>query len=121
MRILKIGILPYEKQKERLFAIAKGEYVPSKDEPRVWFSSLESLSQVLDKNRMLLEMIAYSKPTSIAELAVLSQRKESNLSRTLKTMARYGLVRLDVEGRRKRPVFPYDGVSIDYNVLSTAL
>jgi predicted transcriptional regulator len=35
-----------------------------------------------------------SRPGSLEELAALTGRKKSNLSRTLKTMENYGLVRL---------------------------
>ena len=40
-----------------------------------------------------------SKPQSISDLELTTGRKASNLSRTLRTMANYGLVRLE-EGRR---------------------
>ena len=41
-----------------------------------------------------LALIAETQPGSLAELAALSGRAKSNLSRTLKTMERYGLVQL---------------------------
>jgi predicted transcriptional regulator len=54
---------------------------------------MRSLAEVLSgENRALLHTIWQSKPQSIAELATTTGRKPSNLSRTLKTMARYGLV-----------------------------
>jgi hypothetical protein len=62
---------------------------------KVWFTSMESFAKVLsDRNRALLALIAETQPGSLAELAALSWRAESNLSRTLKTMERYGLVQL---------------------------
>ncbi|MFM8453697.1 MAG: transcriptional regulator, partial [Gammaproteobacteria bacterium] len=74
-RILKIGIAPYEEIKKRTMAIARGEYKPKKSEPKVWFSSIESLAQVLStKNRLLLEIILENQPNSITELAELSHR-----------------------------------------------
>ena len=76
-------------------AIARGEHKPARDEPTVWFTSIESFAKVLSgRNRMLLEMIAREKPGSLTELAQLAGRNKSNLSRTLKTMSRYGLVEL---------------------------
>ncbi len=72
---LKIGIASYEEQKVMVRAIARGEYIPKGDDPMVWFSSLESLAQVLNsKNQLLLHMIATSHPSSIQELADLSKR-----------------------------------------------
>lgn len=48
-------------------------------------------------------MIAEKKPFSIAELSERSGRARTNLSRTLHTMERYGLVRLE-KGDRGRVV-----------------
>ena len=39
-------------------------------------------------------MIAREKPGSLKELAEIAGRNKSNLSKTLKTMSRYGLVEL---------------------------
>jgi predicted transcriptional regulator len=37
MRTLKVGISNRDAFKKRTMAIVKGEYKPSKNEPRVWF------------------------------------------------------------------------------------
>ena len=65
-------------------------------------------------NRELLTLIAREEPDSLTELAGLAGRNKSNLSRTLRTMSRYGLVELK-EGRRGTviPRVPYDRVSLD--------
>ena len=66
MTTLNIGILSYVKQKERLFAIANGEYTPGKNEPKIWFTSREAFNHVLsNKNMELLEAISRHKPSSI--------------------------------------------------------
>jgi len=66
---------------------------------------MRSLSQVLsDENRALLDVIRTSKPSSITELAVMTGRKQGNLSRTLKTMSRYGLVKMEKTERSVRPI-----------------
>ncbi|MBF0135599.1 MAG: MarR family transcriptional regulator [Magnetococcus sp. DMHC-1] len=115
VRILKIGIASYEDQKAMVLAIARGEFVPNEEAPKIWFSSLESLAQVLNaKNQSLLNLIATSSPASIKELAIQSQRKESNLSRTLKTLERYGLVRMkNRAGRSKVPELTFDQLVFD--------
>jgi predicted transcriptional regulator len=85
-------------------AIARGQRKLAPQEPRVWFPSTESFAKVLSAgNRDLLRTIAENAPGSLDELAQLSGRKKPNLSRTLKTMARYGLVRLE-RGPRGRIV-----------------
>jgi predicted transcriptional regulator len=52
MKSIKIGIMPQEKIRERMLAIAKGELIPKPSDPKVWFTSMRSLAQVLsDENR----------------------------------------------------------------------
>jgi predicted transcriptional regulator len=98
--------MPREEFKRRTIAIAKGEYKPSKDEPKIWFESVQSFAQVLsDDNRLLLHIIMERKPQSLGELAELTGRKKSNLSRTLHTMAGYGIV--DLIRNRTRELVPH--------------
>jgi len=102
---ITIGIMPQEKIRERMLAIAKGEYKPKPGEPKVWFTSMKSLAEVLsDDNRALLKVIEEAQPDSISNLAELTGRKQSNLSRTLKTMSSYGLVEMRKENRHIRPI-----------------
>ena len=99
-------------------AIARGEYKPAKGEAKVWFTSIESFAKVLSgRNRELLATIARERPGSLTELADLAGRSRSNLSRTLKTMSRYGLVELR-EGERGMlvPRVPYDQVRLDVSL-----
>lgn len=94
-KTMKVGIMPYEKFKEYTMAIACGKYKPKGNEPKIWFESIETISQVLStKNVELLKQIENQKPQSIKELAEISGRKVSNLSRTLKTFKNYGIVDL---------------------------
>jgi predicted transcriptional regulator len=105
MKRIVIGIMPQEKIRERMLAIAKGAYKPGPDEPKVWFTSMKSLAEVLsDENRALLAIIQESQPASIAGLAAITGRKPSNLSRTLKTMSHYGIVEMRRENRHVRPI-----------------
>jgi predicted transcriptional regulator len=105
MKAIKIGILPQDKMRARVLAIARGEYKPKAGEPKVWFTSMKSLAEVLsDDNRALLRVIADTAPASIAALAEATGRKPGNLSRTLKTMSHYGIVDLKRERNLVRPV-----------------
>jgi|ERR1700692_1505661 predicted transcriptional regulator len=112
---LKVGIATVEQYKARTMAIARGEYVPSADEPKVWFQSLETLAQVLSaKNRALLALIAETNPASLNELAEKTGRAKSNLSRTLRTMESYGLVHFEKgHGREIAPRVNYSGVELE--------
>lgn len=115
MKTLKIGIASLEQYKARTLAIAQGKHVPAKDEPKVWFPSLESLAKVLsDKNRALLAMIAQTHPASLQELATQTGRAKSNLSRTLRTMERYGLLQLEKgPGRQIVPRVNYTNLELE--------
>jgi len=112
---LKIGIASYEKIKARTLAIARGKYKPGRSEPKIWFTSMESFARVLsDRNRSLLNLIVEARPESMAELAALSGRAKSNLSRTLHTMERYGLVQLKKKaGGKIVPRVPYKEIVLD--------
>jgi predicted transcriptional regulator len=114
VKTLKIGILPYEEIKSRTLAIARGELKPTKNDPKVWLPSTETLGRILSgPNRALLGEIARSKPRSMSELAEKTGRKLSNLSRTLKTMERYGLVTLEKHpDGMVAPVVSYDELSV---------
>lgn len=105
MKKIAIGIMSQEKIRERMLAIAKGEYKPKPGEPKIWFTSMKSLAEVLsDENRALLKTIRDTHPESISGLAVITGRKPGNLSRTLKTMSHYGIVEMRRENRHVRPI-----------------
>ena len=109
MKSLRVGIASYADMKARTMAIARGKLKPRPGEPEVWFTSIESFAKVLsDRNRALLRLIVEQEPQSLTALAEISGRAKSNLSRTLHTLERYRLVRLD-KGRKGRilPRVPY--------------
>ena len=94
-KAMKVGIMPYEEMKARTIAIAKGSYKPAGSEPKVWFSSIKSLANVLSEaNQTLLQVIREHNPESISELEQLTGRRASNLTRTLHTLESYGIISL---------------------------
>ena len=104
-KVLKIGIISREDYKKRIIAIARGEYKPRKGEPKIWFESVQSMAQVLSsENQKLLRIINEQKPASLKELELVSGRKRSNLSRTLNTMSRYGIIDLVKHNRTIKPI-----------------
>lgn len=105
MKKVVIGIASQEDIRARARAIARGEHRPVAGEPKVWFTSMRSLAEVLsDDNRALLRVIREEQPDSLSRLADLTGRASSNLSRTLRTMERYGLVEMRRKDGRVRPV-----------------
>jgi predicted transcriptional regulator len=115
MKTLRIGVASMADMKARTMAVARGELKLGPDEPKLWFTSIESLARVLsDKNRLLLDLIIEQQPNSLAELETLSGRAKSNLSRTLKSMERFGLVELlKGEGGAVKPRVPYEEIKLD--------
>jgi predicted transcriptional regulator len=105
MKKITIGIMTQEEIRERMLAIAKGEYKPKPGDPKIWFTSMKSLAEVLsDDNRALLKTIRDLQPESISGLAAITGRKTGNLSRTLKIMSRYGIVEMRRENSHVRPI-----------------
>ncbi len=96
-------------------AIARGGVKPSAQSPKVWFTSIDSFAKVLsDRNRELLALIVAEKPNSLQALVDRTGRAKSNLSRTLRTMERYGLVRFEKrQGRALAPRVVYDDIRLD--------
>jgi len=81
----------------------KGQ-IPDPDYPvDIWFDSLKSVANVLSKeNQQLLKVIAEQQPQSVTELATLTGRAVSNVSRTLKTLEGLGIVQL-VKSNNRAP------------------
>ena len=98
----------------RTSSISRDEKPPL---PKIWFTTMKSVAEVLsDQNRALLKVIRETNPDSVAVLAKITGRQPSNLSRTLKTMSRYGLVDLKREKTHLRPVVK----ATDFRILATA-
>jgi predicted transcriptional regulator len=121
MTTLKVGIASYKEMKARTMAVARGARRIAADEPKVWFTSTESFARVLSAgNRELLQVIAKEAPSSLDELARITGRAKSNLSRTLKTMEGYGLVELERgEKGRITPKVTYDRVELDLPLIGS--
>jgi predicted transcriptional regulator len=115
MKTLRVGIATREQQRHRVEGQSAGPPEIHQDDPEVWFPSTESFAKILSAdNRALLRAISERSPTSLDELAQITGRAKSNLSRTLKTMASYRLVHLH-RGERGRltPTVPHDTVALE--------
>jgi len=116
-KVLKFGIMSREDYKKRTMAIARGEYRPKKGEPKVWFETLQSMAQVLSsENQQLLKIIKEKNPTSLKELEIATGRKRSNLSRTLRTMSRYGIIDLVKHNRTVQPIVKATDFKIEFGL-----
>ena len=91
--------------REEMKAVARGDRKAPADAARVSFNSIEAVVRLLTpENRHLLAVIRDRAPKSIAELARLTGRKSSNLSRTLAKLEAAGFVRLRSVRNQKVPV-----------------
>src|SRR5260370_5519016 len=115
MTTLRVNTARHDEMKSSNTAVASGERWVAPNEPKVWFTSTESFAKVLSAgNRELLRVIAVKAPGSLDELARITGKAKSNLSRTLRRMESYGLVRLE-RGERGRitPKVVHDRVELD--------
>lgn len=88
-----------------MLAIAKGEYKPKAADPKIWFSSMKLLAEILsDENRDLLKLVHASKPKSISNLATLAGKNRNTLSRRLRAMSNFGLVEMHKEKQHIKPI-----------------
>ena len=101
--------------------------------PRQWYDSeatakalgakrAEALVKLLsEENRTMLHLIESRHPGSVRELAELSGRKESNLSRTLKKLEEVGIVAFeDGAGRTRAPRLLARRVTLDLDLVGSS-
>lgn len=123
MTKLNIGIAPYEEMKRWTMAVAAGRIKPGPNAPTLWFTSLKAAANVFSEaNRQLLRIISEEHPQSIADLERFSHRRASNLSRTLKKLEQYGVVRLTQgePGKGRKPLRPevlVDSVNLTLTII----
>ena len=86
-------------------AVARREKRAPKDAGKTSFKSIAVLMRLLTpENRALMATIRDKKPSSIAQLAKLTGRAASNLTRTLQKLEAAGLVKMNPSDRTKAPV-----------------
>ena len=114
MTTLKVGIAEPDEMKARTMRIARGEEKPAPGDPTVWFASTMSFAKFLSPNNCeLLRIIHQHEPESLEELAQITGRATPNLSRTLKSMVNYGLIRMEKgEGTKRVPKLNCDRVEL---------
>ncbi|MDC0662436.1 HVO_A0114 family putative DNA-binding protein [Marinobacter sp. SS21] len=117
MEPLKIGIMSSEDYRAMTLDVVAGKRKMDPDAPKVWVASMKVLGGLLDdKNLRLLKLIRERHPDSIAALAKMAGREPNNVSRTLKNMARYGIVGLEKHNRMVRPVAKASDIQVQIAV-----
>jgi predicted transcriptional regulator len=87
MNTLRIGIASQDEIRQRTIDIVSGRLIAKSTNPKVWFTSVESLAQIVG-------------------------RAQSNLTRTLRRLENYGIVELRKEGRNMVPCVVYDEIEL---------
>lgn len=96
-------------------AIERGDKV--KKSRGVYFTSIEAFRKVLTPERMnLLRLIKEKKPTSLHELARLSNRNIKNISDDVKFLAQVGLVELKESEKKILALVNYDKILLEIAV-----
>jgi predicted transcriptional regulator len=113
-KIVRIGIASVQEQRTRALEIASGVRACTIDEPNVWFPSVSAMARVMsDENIALLKVIREQHPDSMDALAKSVGRQSANVSRSLRKLAVFGLVKLVRNGRTVTPEVTMERVIVD--------
>lgn len=107
--------------REYTLKIARGEIKLSVNAPKIFFPSLRAMAEALNENnRILMEFINKYHPATIGELAALVDKDAGNVSRALKRLESYGLVKLEKQpGRRdKTPTVVAEKISMELSLIA---
>jgi len=104
--------------KKEMLGVARGELKVPANVAQTSFESVEAVIRLLTpENRTLLATIDKQKPASVAELARLVKRAESNVSRTLSKLEGLGFVRLKQgAGKSKIPEVAIHRLMVDMDI-----
>ena len=111
---LVIGITTFQEYKNRLNIIVRGNK-PKHNDPKVWFDSLSTVLEILSSyNLELLNVIIEENPDSVNKLSNITGRKSSEVSETLKRLARYGIVEFVNNSQKLTPIVKFTKFQIAY-------
>ena len=116
MKEIKVAIMPKEAMKEYTLQIARGNLKPGLDAPKIFFPSMRAMSEALNENNQAL-MAAINKyhPETVSDLAKLVQKDLGNVSRALKRLEGYGLIKMEKQAGKpdKTPTLTADKISFE--------
>lgn len=68
----------------------------------------------IPSNLTLIQAIAQHQPESVSRLAGLLERKQSNVSRSLQELAKWGVIRMVRDGQAIRPTLAATHIDVDF-------
>ena len=74
VRLPEVGILPQNLIRERMLAIARGEHKPNPTDPKIWFTSMQSLAEARGEDLCLLKVVQPTQTQSVLTSADRSDR-----------------------------------------------
>lgn len=115
---MKMKIQSLKSLSNEMQAVVREECPPPTDAAQTSFESVEAVIRLLTpENRYLLATIDQKKPASVADLARLVKRAESNVSRTLRKLEAYGFVRLQQGvGKTRIPEVAIHKLTVDMDI-----
>ena len=107
--------------RDEMKAVVCGDRSPPAHANAPVYESADALMRLLTpENRKLLSLIAQKRPQSVASLALLCGRAESNLSRTLAKLQNAGIIRMDDgDGRAKVPTVAVHTLRLEIDVFTS--
>ncbi len=75
MKAIVVGILPQDRIRERMLAIACGEYKLKATDPKIWFTSMHSLTAAVGEDKLPLLKIV--QPTQTRLIPTSGDRSDS--------------------------------------------
>ena len=101
----------------KLERLERGEGDPLPREKRLSFTTVEQLFSVFTPKRIeLVDTVLRTRPESISALAETAGRAVGDVHDDLHTLADENVVRFEREGRRMRPIVPYDHVELEVSL-----
>ena len=101
----------------KLERLERGEGDTLPREKRLSFTTVEQLFSVFTPKRIeLVDTVLRTRPESISALAETAGRAVGDVHDDLHTLADENVVRFEREGRRMRPIIPYDHVELEVSL-----
>lgn len=105
-----------EESAERMEKALEGEEV----ELTLSFDSPERIREMLTEKRLeLMKAIMEKEPESITELAEILDRGIKEVHNDLSLLEKNNIVFFEKQGRKKKPVIPYNDIKVDYSITNS--
>ncbi|QGA80934.1 HVO_A0114 family putative DNA-binding protein [Candidatus Nanohalobium constans] len=102
-----------QESKQRLEKAIEGE----KTESVLSFDNPEKIRQLLTEKRLeLMQKLMNEDPESITQLAEQLDRNVKEVHNDLKLLEENKIVFFEKQGRKKKPIIPYNDIKVDYSI-----